>query len=62
MKNRLSRLFVRGVLVAEPAVFLLFNSSGLFLFVLGGRIIPLLAIRAFKNDIVAHGNFSVPVV
>jgi hypothetical protein len=58
MKNCLSRLFVRGVLAAEPAVFFLFNSAGMFLLVFGGRVIPLLAIRAFKCNIVSHGNFS----
>jgi hypothetical protein len=58
MKNRLSRLFVRGVLAAEPAVFFLFDPAGMFLLVLGSRVIPLFAVSAFKNDVVSHGYFS----
>jgi hypothetical protein len=58
-KKRLSRLFVRGVLVAEPAVFLLFDSAGVLLLVLCGGVIPLFAVRAFKNDVVSHRSVSI---
>jgi hypothetical protein len=48
-----------GVLAAERAVLLLFNPAGMLLFILGGRIISLLAVRAFKRNNIAHNTFSI---
>jgi hypothetical protein len=58
-ENRLSRLFVRRMLAAEPAVFFLFDPARMLLLVLGGRVIPLFAVGAFKYDIVSHGSVSI---
>jgi hypothetical protein len=55
----LPRLFVHGVLAAEGAVFFLFNPARVLLFILGGRIISLLAVRAFKRNDISHDTFSV---
>ena len=53
--SRLPRLLVGRVLTAVPAEFLVLDPPGLFLFVLGGRIVPSLAVGAFQRDNVSHG-------
>ena len=53
-----ARFLVRGMLAAPAAVFLILDATGLLLFVLGGRIVPALAIGAFQGDDVSHVNLG----
>jgi len=46
------------MLAAPAAVFLILDATGLLLFVLGGRIVPALAIGAFQGDDVSHVNLG----
>jgi hypothetical protein len=44
------------VLAAIPAILLVLHATSLLLLVLGGGVIPALAVGAFKGDDISHGN------
>jgi hypothetical protein len=46
------------MLAAPTAVFLVFDATGLLLFVLRGGVIPPFAVGAFQGDDVSHMNLG----
>jgi hypothetical protein len=49
---------VRGVLSARVAEFLCLHPVGMLLFILGRRVIPVLAVIALQSDNFAHSAAS----
>ena len=57
-KNDPDRLVVSGMLSAESAVLLHFETVGVILLVLHGIVVSLLALRASQSDFNAHNGTS----
>ena len=57
-KNDPDRLVVNGMLLAESAILLHFETVGVILLVLHGVVVSLLALRASQSDFYAHNGTS----
>jgi len=60
-ESSLLRLGVNGVLLAESAILLHFETVGIVLLVLHGIVVSLLALRASQSDFNAHNGTSLNI-